>query len=338
MVFGNPSTGMVFSKVDNPQIIYYILMTRCKQRLRYSMVRPLNVKAYDDKKDTVSVLLDLSKAFDTINHTILLHKLKYYGIRGVALNWFQSYLINRRQYVKYNGIYSRAQNINCRVPHGSILGPLLFLIYMNDLPNCLSNSKVILFADNTTRYASSDNIVNLYDLINRDLDNLTDWFRANKLSLNTSKTHYMLISQNREINALDQNSINIASDEIERKDCCTFLGLMIDDELTWSKHIDYIHSKLCRSLYAINRSKYLVPPKYLKKTLYDSLVHPYLFYGISLWGGTCKSYLNKICIRQEMALRHIHRSAYNAHTSQHTNGSPKDCYFSLYERRRLICI
>ena len=157
-------------------------------------------------------------------------------------------------------------------------------------------------------YASSDNIVNLYDLINRDLDNLTDWFRANKLSFNTSKTHYMLISPNREINALNQNTIKIASDDIERKDCCKFLGIMIDDKLTWSKHIDYIHSKLSRSLYAINRSRYLVPPKYLKK-LYDSLVHPYLSYGIALWGGTCKSYLNKICISQKKALRHIHRSS-----------------------------
>ena len=119
----------------------------------------------------------------------------------------------------------------------------------------------------------------------------------------------MLISPNREINALNQNTIKIASDDIERKDCCKFLGIMIDDKLTWSKHIDYIHSKLSRSLYAINRStcRYLVPPKYLK-TLYDSLVHPYLSYGLALWGGTCKFYLNKICISQKKALRHIHRS------------------------------
>ena len=245
-----------------------------------------------------------------------MHKLKYYGIRGVALNSFQSYFINRRQYVKYNGICSRAQNINCGVPQGSILGPLLFLIYMNDLPNCLCNSKVILFADDTILYASSDNIVNQYDLINHDLDNLTDWFRANKLSLNTSKTHYMLICPNREINELNQNTMKIASDDIERKDCCKCLGIMIDDNLTWSKHIDYIHSKLSRSLYAINRSRYLVPPKYLK-TLHSTprLVHPYLSYGIALWGGTCKSYLNKICIRQTKALQHIHRSSYNANTN-----------------------
>ena len=169
---------------------------------------------------------------------------------------------------------------------------------MNDLSNCINNSKVILFADDTTLYASSDNIVNLYDLINRDLDNLIDWFRANKLSLNTSKTHFMLISPNREINALNQNSINIASDEIERKDCCKFIGLMIYDKLTWSKHIDYIHSKLSRSLYAIiHHHRYLVPPKYLKH--YDSLVHQYMPYGIALWGGTCKSYLNKIYISQK---------------------------------------
>ena len=98
-----------------------------------------------------------------------------------------SYLINRRQYVKYNGICSRAQNINCIIPQGSILGPLLFLIYMHDLPNCINNSKVILFANETTLYVSPDNTVNLYDLINRDIDNLTDWFRANKLYLNTNK-------------------------------------------------------------------------------------------------------------------------------------------------------
>jgi hypothetical protein len=110
------------------------------------------MKSYDYYNYTVSVLLDLSNAFVTINHTILLHTLKYYGIRGIALNWFQSYLTSGRHYVKYTGICSKVQNINCGVPQGFVLGPLLFFIYMNDLLICLTISNVILFADDTMLY------------------------------------------------------------------------------------------------------------------------------------------------------------------------------------------
>ena len=113
------------------------------------------VNSYDDNKCTISVLLDLSKAFDTINHRMLLYKLKYYGIRGIAYQWFHSYLSNQIQYVTFNGTKSIVQIVTCGVPQGSVLGPLLFLIYM---PLCLKASKAILFADDTTLYASSDDI------------------------------------------------------------------------------------------------------------------------------------------------------------------------------------
>ena len=237
------------------------------------------VNSYDDNKCTISVLLDLSKAFDTINHRMLLYKLKYYGIRGIAYQWFHSYLSNRIQYVTFNGTKSIVQIVTCGVPQGSVLGPLLFLIYMNDLPLCLKASKAILFADDTTLYASSDDIAHLYKTVNHDLENLTDWFRANKLSLNTNKTHYMLFSHNRQLYPPDQYTIQIESNIIDRKNCCKFLGLLIDDKLTWSEHIAYVHSKLSKSLYAMNRSKYLIPSQYLK-TLYDSLVQSYLSYGV----------------------------------------------------------
>ena len=117
------------------------------------------VNAYDEQNSTISVLLDLSKAFDTIHHEILLYTLKYSGIRGISLEWFRSYLKNRQQYVSFQGTQSSVLEIDCGVPQGSVLGPLLFLIYMNDLPSCLKHSEVILFADDATLYASSKNIV-----------------------------------------------------------------------------------------------------------------------------------------------------------------------------------
>ncbi len=182
---------------------------------------------------------------------------------------------------------------------------------MNDLPSCLKHTKAILFADDTTIFASSNNIIQLYSTINSDLNDLVDWFRANKLSLNASKTNYMLFSNN--IKLPENLNIEIDSDIIERKTCCKFLGLFIDDKLTWSDHIAYTRSKISKSLYAINRMKNMIDTSHLK-TLYDSLVHSYLSYGTILWGSTYPSYLNAIRICQRKAVRCVFKSAYNAHT------------------------
>ena len=182
---------------------------------------------------------------------------------------------------------------------------------MNDLPFCLKNTKAILFADDTTIFAASDNIIHLYNIINNDLINLTDWFRANKLSLNTSKTNYMLFSNNNNIS--ENQQIKMDADIIERKHCCKFLGIIIDDKLNWSDHITYTRSKLSRSVYAMNRMKNMIDMPYLK-TLYYSLVHSYLSYGTILWGSTYSSYLNSIRICQKKAVRCISKSSYNSHT------------------------
>ncbi len=146
----------------------------------------------ENKNMTLAVFLDLSKAFDTIDHSILLKKLEWYGIRGLALEWFRDYLSNRTQYVQYNTSKSAHCALPCGVPQGSVLGPLLFIIYTNDLPNCLTTSKAIVFADDTTLYQSSNNIQQLFESINHELEFLLDWFRANKLSLNVTKTHFVL--------------------------------------------------------------------------------------------------------------------------------------------------
>ena len=129
----------------------------------------------ENKQNTLSVFLDLSKAFDTIDHNILLHKLECYGVRGLALKWFQSYLTDRKQYVLYNNVQSQTLDITCGVPQGSVLGPLLFLIYVNDIANCITHSKLIYFAYDTTVFLSSKCINDLYNNMNSDRDDLTNW-------------------------------------------------------------------------------------------------------------------------------------------------------------------
>ena len=139
------------------------------------------------------VLIDLKKAFDTVDHQILLSKLELYGIKGQALNLLKSYLTNRKQKCQIKNVFSSERLINCGVPQGSILGPLLFLLYINDLPHCLSKTKPRLFADDTNLTASANSVTDLEAAVNSDLENLRKWLIANKLSLNVAKTEFIII-------------------------------------------------------------------------------------------------------------------------------------------------
>ena len=171
----------------------------------------------------------MSKAFDTINHNIVHTKHEYYGVRGLSLDWFRSYLRNRKQYVTYMGSNYNTRQVECGIPQGSVLGPLLFIIYSNDLPNCLNITKRIFVTDDTTVYMAYDNMNHLYTIVNHELDKLTDWFRANELSLNISKTNYMLFSH------LNKNRINaeikLANTIVTKTKSVNFLGLVIDELL-----------------------------------------------------------------------------------------------------------
>ena len=150
--------------------------------------------AIDNDKYTLAVFMDLSKAFDTIDHSILLSKLYHCGFRGISYDWFASYLSNRKQYVSYQNTKSSYENVICGVPQGSILGPLLFILYMNDICFTSSLLKFILFADDTTVIYLNDDISVLYDTVNRELNEVCNWFKCNKLSLNASKTNLMLMA------------------------------------------------------------------------------------------------------------------------------------------------
>ena len=269
-------------------------------------------KTLENNKVGLGVFLDLSKAFDTIDHEILIKKLNFYGIRGRALEWFKSYLCNRKQYVLFQGNKSEMASITHGVPQGSILGPLLFIIYINDLHKCLKTSKPILYADDTTLFNSADNIRILFKNTNNDLKSLHEWFKCNKLSINTSKSFYMIFQKKKK--HLDHNlHLVMNNNQIERKSSTKFLGMIIDERLNWHDHIQYIQNKISCSLFMLRKAKFALL-KINLHTLYYSLVYPYLTYGLILWGGTHKTQTKKIATLQKKAIRVITHSKYNEHT------------------------
>ena len=196
----------------------------------------------------LNIFLDLSKAFDTLDHTILSNKLLYYGIRGTAYNLLRSYLANREQFVELNDTASKTLHIVTGVPQGSILGPLLFLIYINDFPLSSNFFKFIMYADDTTLYSQFDNaeIAN-HDIefkINNELSNINDWLKINKLALNIKKYKYMISTKAH--TAPKKLELKIDNINIEYVNFLNFLGLTIDSHLTWENHTINVSNKCLR--------------------------------------------------------------------------------------------
>jgi hypothetical protein len=269
--------------------------------------------ASNEGKYTLGVFLDYSKAFDTVNHLILLNKLEKYGIRGIAHQLIRDYLSNRKQYVFYNNVNSHISSINCGVPQGSILGPLLFLLYINDINLVSEKILPILFADDSNIFIHGDNIDEIHTIMNSELNKLLDWVHANKLSLNISKTYYMLFSPNRR-KAVTTCKIFIQNSTLTRVGSIKFLGFILDERLSWEFHAKHIRNKIAKGIGIITKArKYLPKPTLL--TLYYSFIYPYLMYGIEVWGCMINSYSLPIFKLQKKIVRIITFSSQRAHTN-----------------------
>ena len=324
-----PSFSKLFEKIISNRLLSYINKFEIFNPAQYGFRKKhstymamLNLydkvsEAVDKNEFSIGVFIDLSKAFDTINHDILIRKLEMYGIRGIPNLLIKSYLNNRKQYVNYNNCTSTLKPIQCGVPQGSILGPLLFLLYINDMTYCCKYLHFLLFADDTNIFYSNPDLWQLMHIVNGELDILSDWFKANKLSLNIKKTNYMMFGYKKIMDSCPINNtefcIKIDDVNISEVEYTKFLGIFIDKKLTWQRHVSYISSKIARSLYVLNRLKFKLPINALT-SLYFCLIYPHLIYCNILWGCAANSILNELFFLQKRAVRIICKCGYLTHS------------------------
>ena len=223
--------------------------------------------------------------------------MEHYGIRGVALDWFASYLSYRKQYVSVNGHASDYLDICCGVPQGSVLGPLLFLIYINDLSNVSKQLSFYLFADDTNIYFEASDLFTLQKVMNRELRKIKKWLDANKLSLNIDKTNYVIFhSPARKLT--ERFVLKFGRKEIFWTDHVKFLGVLLDETLGWKPHLLELSRNLARSVGIFYKLRHYIPLD-TPKSVYYALFRPFLTYGITVWGTASETYLKLVQITQK---------------------------------------
>ena len=277
---------------------------RQKYETTYAILKITNELYNNNEKDLISlaVFADLKKAFDTVNHEILLDKMQKLGIDN---SWFKSYLNNRDLITDFEGTLSDKVPLTVGVPQGSVLGPLMFLLYINDLPK-VTSGKIYLFADDTTILYSAKTTAELEQTVNRDLVMVNKWFLTNALTVHVDKTNYIIFNNNY------AESINITMNNkpLEKISETKFVGVMLDKDLNWNSHINHVGNKMNKGLYLLGTGKTYLPKK-IKILLYNALIRSHFEYAVLAWGHK----INKTLItKQKKALRLICSVSYNAHT------------------------
>ena len=269
--------------------------------------------AIENKLFSCGIFLDLTKAFDTVDHNILIRKLEYYGIRGLLGDWFRSYLTDRYQFVSVKNTNSQQKPITCGVPQGSVLGPLLFLLYINDFYKCAPDLDFHLFADDSNLLCSDRNLQILESKVNNQLQKVYEWLCANKLSLNVDKTNFVIFypPQRKRTSTF---KLLMGRKDIKEKSSVNYLGVIIDCNLNWKVHVHELSKKLARSIGVLSKLRHFVPMGILIQ-LYHAIIFPFLIYSVIVWGNTYQSNLHPIVVLQKKAIRIITFFASREHTS-----------------------
>ena len=320
-----PAISKVFEKIVHKQVYDYCILHKLLYGSQYGFrenhstehavieLTDRILSDLDSGKLPIAIFLDFSKAFDMIDHSILLEKLYKYGFEGESLNWFQSYLYDRSQCVEFGGHRSSFLSLDKGVPQGSVLGPLLFLIYINDIHTSCEKFKFILYADDTTLTAPVCTFTHgnsVTDDINSNLKELSHWLNINKLQLNIAKSKFMVFHfRQRKLLYNEVPTIKISDIPMQRVSEFNFLGVLMDECLTWNAHVNKISNKISKIIGIMNKQKRVLPTKILK-LMYDSFILPHINYCISCWGFNIK----RISKLQKRAIRVVFKTKYNAHT------------------------
>ena len=281
------------------------------------------LEAMDNGKIVGVVLVDFKKAFDLVDHQILLSKLKLCAMKNEALMWFNSYLSYRQQQVSVNNSRSDLEPVSCGVPQGSILGPLLFLLFINDLPLYIANVSTDMYADDTTLY----DIQNSKDLIEQSLQialtQLCIWCRNNGMLLNATKTKVMLVTTNKKCQRLNNASLKLdyMDESLQSVSSDKILGVCVDQNLTWSDHIKHISKKISSNIWLLSKIKHFLSQSH-RIQFYKSYIQPHVDFCNIVWGNTCESNKMKIFRLQKSACRII--LDYNGDNSHEAMGSFKN--------------
>lgn len=276
--------------------------------------KELILRGFENNKMTLGILIDFSKAFDRIDHKILSTKLEHYGFRGVSGNLLKSYLNHRKQCVVINKAHSSLLNVTSGVPQGSILGPVLFNIYINDIVNTSTLASYIIYADDTSIFFQSASIEELTDFANVTLEKFSQWTQINSLQINVAKTRAILFTPVQKVISRDID-IKLGSEQIKVVKEIKTLGVTFNQHLNWNAHVERVAGNLARACGVLCKFRTMLPTK-IKLILYNSIFAPHINYCSLVWTDTTQSNLTKLMLLQKKAIRHVANASYDAHTRE----------------------